>query len=296
MYDRNENLNHKNMKRLLVVPLCLLALTACNNGQKAAEERAQHQRDSLMQIIDEKDMELNDIMGSINEIQEGFRQINEAEGRITVANRNPEAASSRDEIRGNLAFIQKTMQENRDKIALLKQRLKTSTVNVERLSKTIENLQSQLDEQTVRMQELEAQLAEKDLQIAEQSEQISQLNEDVSQLKADNAQKQTTIQTQDKDLHSAWFVFGTKAELKEQKILQKGDVLKSGDFNKDYFTKIDIRIDKEIKLYSKSAEILTNHAAGSYELVRDSKKQYVLKITHPDQFWSASKYLVILVK
>jgi chromosome segregation ATPase len=283
------------MKKLFLLPLCLLALVACNNGKKA-EERAQHERDSLMQVIDEKETELNDIMGSINEIQEGFRQINEAEGRITVANGNPEAASSRDVIRENMQFIQQTMQQNRDKIAQLKQRLKTTTVNVERLTKTIENLQQQLDEQNRRVQELEAQLAERDVQIAQQGEQISQLSEDVSGLRADNEQQQQTIQAQDQDLHSAWFVFGTKAELKEQKILQKGDVLKNGDFNKDYFTKIDIRIDKEIKLYSKSAEILTNHPSGTYELVRDAKKQYTLKITDPEKFWSTSKYLVIQVK
>ena len=224
------------MKKLFILPLCLLAIVACTDGKKVAEERAQHERDSLMQVIDEKETELNDIMGSINEIQEGFRQINEAEGRITVANGNPEAASSRGVIRENMEFIQQTMQQNRDKIAQLKQRLKTTTVNVEKLTKTIENLQKQLDEQNTRVQELEAQLAEKDVQIAEQGEQISQLNENVSDLKTENQQKAETIQAQDKDLHSAWFVFGTKAELKEQKILQKGDVLKSSDFNKDYFT------------------------------------------------------------
>ena len=283
------------MKKLFLLPLCLFALMACD-GAKKAEERAQHERDSLMQVIDEKDMELNDIMGSINEVQEGFRLINEAEGRITVTNGNPESASSREVIRENMLFIQQTMKENRDKIAQLREKLKSTTVNVEKLTKTIENLNKQLEAQNQRIQELEATLAEKDLLLIEQSERISTLNENVSALTADNEQKQETIQAQDKDLHSAWFVFGTKAELKEQKILQKGDVLRSGDFNKDYFTKIDIRIDKEIKLYSKSAEILTSHPSGSYNLVKDSKGQYLLKITDPSKFWSTSKYLVIQVK
>lgn len=283
------------MKKLFILPLCLMALVACNDGKKA-EERAQRERDSLMQVIDEKETELNEIMGSINEVQEGFRLINEAEGRITVANSNPEASSSRDVIRENIAFIQETMQQNRTAIQQLRERLKSTTVNVEKLSKTIENLSAQLDAQTKRVQELEAQLAEKDILIAEQGEQINSLNENVSNLTADNKQKQETIQAQDKDLHTAWFVFGTKAELKEQKILQKGDVLKANNFNKDYFTKIDIRIDKEIKLYSKSAELLTTHPNGSYSLVKDSKGQYVLKITSPEKFWSTSKYLVIQVK
>lgn len=283
------------MKKLFILPLCLMALVACNDGKKA-EERAQRERDSLMQVIDEKETELNEIMGSINEVQEGFRLINEAEGRITVANSNPEESSSRDVIRENIAFIQETMQQNRTAIQQLRERLKSTTVNVEKLSKTIENLSAQLDAQTKRVQELEAQLAEKDILIAEQGEQINSLNENVSNLTADNKQKQETIQAQDKDLNTAWFVFGTKAELKEQKILQKGDVLKANNFNKDYFTKIDIRIDKEIKLYSKSAELLTTHPNGSYSLVKDSKGQYVLKITSPEKFWSTSKYLVIQVK
>ena len=78
-------------------------------------------------------------------------------------------------------------------------------------------------------------------------------------------------------------------------VFSKTKVL-SKDFNKDYFTKIDIRIDKEIKLYSKSAQIMTSHPAGSYTLQPDANKQYVLRINNPEAFWSTSKYLVVLVK
>jgi chromosome segregation ATPase len=283
------------MKKLFILPLCILALTACDFGRQA-EERAQRERDSLMQIISERDTELNDIMGSVNEVQEGFRLINEAEGRITVANSGPEGASSREVIRDNMAFIQQTMSENRNRIAQLQERLRNSNVNVSKLTKVIENLKTQLEEQNTRVQELTAQLAERDIVIAAQGEQIDTLSQNVQQLAEDNAQKEATIAAQDKDLNKAWFVFGTKAELKEQKILQKGDVLRSQDFNRDYFTQIDIRIDKEIKLYSKNAELLTSHPAGSYQLVRDEHKQYSLHITDPQKFWSTSKYLVILVK
>ena len=138
-------------------------------------------------------------------------------------------------------------------------------------------------------------MEQKDIHIAELDEKVADLNTNVSNLKEENTQKAETISTQDKALHSAWFVFGTKKELKEQNILSDGEVLRS-NFNKEYFTKIDIRIDKEIKLYSKSAEVLTSHPASSYTLQRDANKQYVLRITNPDAFWSTSKYLVILVK
>ena len=53
------------------------------------------------------------------------------------------------------------------------------------------------------------------------------------------------------------------------------------NFNRDYFTKIDIRVDKEIRLYSRSAKILTAHPASSYELQQDANRQYILRITNP---------------
>ncbi|MBR4243020.1 MAG: hypothetical protein IKR98_03870 [Bacteroidaceae bacterium] len=283
------------MRKLFFLPLCLLALTACNEGKKV-DERIQHERDSLVQIIESKDAELNEIMGAINEVQEGFRQISEAEGRITVANGNPEATSSKETIRENIQFIQETMEQNRAKIAQLREKLKTTTVNVEKLTKTIENLQSQLEEQNKHVQELEAQLADRDETIAQQGATINDLTENVSNLQEESSARQQTIQQQEKELNTAWFVFGTKSELKEQKILQNGDVLRSGDFNKDYFTSIDIRVVKTIKLYSKNAKLMTAHPSGSYTLAKDANKEYVLQITNPTQFWSTSKYLVILVK
>ena len=139
------------------------------------------------------------------------------------------------------------------------------------------------------------------IHIAELDEKVASLNTNVTSLKEDNEKKEETITSQDKALHTAWFVFGTKDELKEQRILSKDGLfsktkLLEKDFNKDYFTKIDIRIDKEIKLYSKSAQIMTSHPAGSYTLQRDANKQFVLRISDPDTFWSTSKYLVVLVK
>ena len=291
----NKPKRNKKMKRLSIIPVCILALASCTQGNKSTDETLR-ERDSLMQILNQKDEELNDLMTSINEVQEGFQRINEAEGRITVANGNLESNSSREVIRENIEYIQNAMQQNRDLIAQLQQKLKTSSFNAQALQKTIENLQAQLDRQNQRIQELEANLAEKDIVIAQQGDQIDNLNENVNSLTEENKQKAQTVAAQDKELNKAWFVFGTKVELKEQKILKNGDVLKSSDFNKNYFTEVDIRTMKEIKLYSKKATLLTNHPAGTYTLEKDSKGEYVLRITNAQKFWSVSKFLVIQVK
>ena len=283
------------MKKLFILAMSALCLIACNQESKKQQEALlAQQRDSLSQIIAQKDSEIDDMLGTLNDIEEGFREINEAQGRVALAQRG-EGSSSAARIKENMQFIQNTMKENREMINKLKQRLRESTVASEQLKRTIDNLTAQLIEKDNELKQLREELEQKDIHIAELDETIADLNENVTSLKEDNSQKNETINTQDKQLNTAWFVFGTKKELKEQNILKDGKVLQQ-NFNKEYFTKIDIRVDKEIKLYSRDAEMLTAHPASAYTLQRDANKQYVLRITNPDLFWSTSKYLVIQVK
>lgn len=163
------------------------------------------------------------------------------------------------------------------------------------LKKAVDNLTAQLEEKDKQLQQMRAELDAKDIHISELDETINNLNTSVSNLATESSRKSQVINSQDRQLNTAWFVFGTRKELKEQRIIE-GDKVLQANFNKDYFTKIDIRVDKEIKLYSKSAKILTMHPSSSYVLQRDANKQYVLRITNPEIFWSTSKYLVVLVK
>ena len=272
------------MKKLVFFAICALTLASCNDGVKKAEEAARLQRDSLNQIM----------MTTLSDIEEGFREITEAQNRVTLA-KSGEGTNTSQRIKENFQFIQSMMQQNKELINKLKQQVRESTVKGGQLKKIIDNLTQQMEEKDKQLAALREELDRKDIHIAQLDEKVANLNTNVTTLTEENTKKEETISTQDKALHSAWFVFGTKKELKEQNILSDGEVLRS-NFNKDYFTKIDIRIDKEIKLYSKSAKMMTSHPASSYTLQRDANKQYVLRITDPDTFWSTSKYLVVMVK
>jgi chromosome segregation ATPase len=251
-------------------------------------------RDSLNQIIAQKDSEINDMISTFSDIEEGFREITDAQNRVTLAQQG-EGSNAAKRIKENMQFIQQTMRQNKELINKLKQQLRESSFKGDQLKKLIDSMQKQMEEKEAQMQALREELDKKDIHIAELDETVANLTTNVNQLTEETTQKSQTISAQDKDLHTAWFVFGTKKELKEQRILDDGEVLRS-NFNKDYFTKIDYRIDKEIKFYSKSAKMLTAHPSSSYTLQRDANKQYVLRITNPDLFWSTSKYLVVEVK
>jgi len=285
------------MRTLMILLAAITLLTGCqqNKMQEAHRQALQHQRDSMDLIIQQKDREINDMMSTMNNVVEGFRAISEAEERVTLT-RMDEGADASERIRENMQFIHQTMRQNRELINKLRNQLRQSSVKSDELRRALDNLSLQMEEKDARLAQLTAELEAKNVQIGELQEQVTDLSQNVTALQEETASKSQTILSQDKQLNTAWFVYGTKKELKEQHILEGGKVLQSDNYNRDYFTKIDIRIDKEIRLYSRSAKILTHHPASSYTLQQDANRQYILRIDDPQRFWSSSKYLVVLVK
>lgn len=293
------------MKKLLtlLMAVCTLALVASCSTKKEKEQEAADPNtatiDSLRQALAQSQNESSDMIETLSQIQDGFDQINEAEGVVNVESRQGERGNKQ-RILDNMALIQNKLKLNRELIANLQQQLRSSNQSDARtkakLEEMVSNFNKQLEEKSREIEDLRAQLAEKDIKIAEQGEQINSLNSSVNDLTQKNEEKARTVAAQDKELNTAYYVFGTKRELKEQRILRRNDVLKGNDFNKDYFTSIDLRVTKTIKLYSKSAKLMTNHPAGSYSLDKDAQGQYTLRITNPQAFWSVSRYLVIVVK
>ena len=289
------------MKKFFYFAICALMVIGCQEEKKepvAAVIDQSDTIDSLQQVIEGRDNEINEFMSTLNQIQEGFRLITEAEGRVTLA-KNGEGSDKAAKIKSDIEFIQNKMKTNREMIEKLRTQLNESTIKGNELKETLENtivsFQKQIAEKDRQLADMQSALESKDAHITQLDQRIDNLHNDVTDLQTESSQKSKTISEQDKQLNTAYYVFGTKSELKEQRILEKNEVLRK-DFNKNYFTKIDIRNERSIPLYSKSVKVLTNHPANSYRLEADAKKLYTLRITDPTTFWSTSKYLVIQVK
>lgn len=292
------------MRKLAFLVVCAAVVASCDSFSGGSKDQLKAENDSLKMELNQRNAELDEMLGTFNDISEGFRQINAAENRVdlqrgAVAEGSP---SARQQIASDIEFIRKQMEENRQQIDKLQQMLKSSKNNSAQLKRAVDQLTQELVTKTQRIEELQAELASKNIRIQELDAAVTDLSAQKEQLTAENTAKAKTVSEQDKALNTAWFVFGTKKELKDQKILsgsglfKKGEVMQDAEINKDYFTEVDIRTTKEIKLYSKSADILTTHPDGTYALEKDDKDLLTLKITKPQEFWSVSKYLVIQVK
>ncbi len=286
------------MKKLLFLLISMTVVMASCDGITGKSKKLKAENDSLNRALTQRDAELDEMMSTFNNIHEGFRQISAAENRVDLkrGSISENSATVRQQIASDIEFISKTMEDNKAQIEKLQRQLKSSNSNSAQLKRAIDQLRAELAEKTKRIEELQEELASKNIRIQELDAAVVTLQANVDSINTLKDEQSKIVAEQEKQMNAAWFVFGTKSELKSQKILQSGDVLTSGDFNKDYFTQIDIRTTQEIRLYSKHAEMLTSHPAGSYTLEKDDKGQYNLKITNPQLFWSVTKYLVIQVR
>ena len=283
------------MKKILCMALCAVVLVGCDFTNKREQELTA-QKESLIKQLNEKNVALEQALSSIAKIQEGFQVINEAEGRVNLQTQAAEGVTDAERMKEDILFIQQKMEENRKQMAALEKKLKASGAENANLRKVLANLQKELDVKVARIAALQAELAEKNIRIAELDKAVETLTHDVNTLQQTSDAQQDVIERQVVELNKAWYVYGTSKELKEQNILKGGDVMASSDFNKDYFTEIDVRVDRVFPLYAKHAKLLTVHPEGSYEFVKDADKQLTLKVLDIDAFWSVSRYMIIQVR
>ena len=283
------------MKKILFLTLCAAMLASCE-FQTQREKELTVQNESLVNELSKKNEALENAIQTISNIQEGFRVIDEAEGRVSIQSQGTEGLTDAERLREDVRFIQQKMEENRQQIAQLEKQLKASGADNANLRKMIVGLQRDLEAKVRDIAALRKELEQKNIRIAELDDAIVLLTGDVNTLQKANDEQQEVIERQIEQLNRAWYVYGTAKELKEQNILRGGKVLSAADFNKSYFTEIDIRVDRVFPLYSKQAQLLTVHPTGSYELVKDADKMITLNILDFEAFWSVSRYMVIQVR
>lgn len=274
------------MKKTAILFLTVATIIAsCNNGPSRKE--LQEDKEALITELNEKDAALAKLIATMKSIDEGFKKINEMQGRINLS--SPTSEGNQNNIERNIEYITSTLKKNKEEIDNLKKQLLGNKQISKELKAKISNLEKQLAEKSFELAGIQKALADKNIY-------IGKLDSIITDLTRANTGQELQLIAQEQELNSVWYAIGTKSELKGENILSSGDVMREKDINLNYFTKADKRELKEINTYAKRAKLLTNHPEGSYTLERNAEKLYILTITEPDTFWSTSRYLVIQVR
>lgn len=290
------------MKRLIFLLMCTGLLASCNIKNSDEYKTLKAENDSLMQVSTKNNAELADAMSIINDVEENFNQIREAEKYLAIesSTKGEMNTDTKSKVSDNFQMINDILKKNKESIEALNKKLKNNSGQVAGLQKTIERLNAELVERAKIITELQESLASRDKQIAEMTANIKELNVSVENLSDQVIDQASTIKDQEKELNAAFYMFGTSKELKEAKVVSGGflsspKILKES-IDKSIFVQVDIRDTKVIPVYAKKASVLSEHPKESYSLDKDANGQIVVNITDAKRFWSLTKYLVIEVK
>lgn len=275
-----------------VIAASSLFTVSCGTGEKEANPLA----DSLANVngnlngqLSEKEVALQEFVNSFNEIQENLNAIKEKEKIVTASSQSGDVKSKEETIKEDIQAIYDLMAKNKNRIGSLSKKLKNANSKIAGLEQMIANLQAQIDSKDGEIADLKAQLESKNIE-------LSNIVMNLENVEAESSAKTAKI-------NSVFYAFGTSKELKEKNVITKeGGFIGMGkstklkdDFNKDYFTKIDASLITSINIGAKKAKIITSHPSSSYKLVGDKTVEKI-EILNTEDFWSNSKYLVIITE
>lgn len=282
---------------VIVIAAWLVTLLSCagggtDSGQQSLMEAS---RQELATAVEDRDS----LMALVRLISDDMEKISRIENVVSVTGLNAdENPRQRARLLADLAAIRKTLQQRRERLAVLEGRLKESSLYSDELQGAIDAMRRQIDRQNTEMDSMRARLTRANETIGSLNRTVDSLNTAVTEVTGQKTAAETEATGLKNELNTCYYVAATKAELKTHNILETGFLRKTrlmkGDFDKTFFTTADKRCLRQIALPSQKASVLTNHPASSYRIV-DVENQKTLTITDPERFWSLGNYLVIRI-
>lgn len=281
------------MKKIALIISLASLIIGCNRMSEEEINQLKAQRDSLALSTEARDSSINQFLLAFNEIERTLSDIKEKEKIVNVTAPGELSQSQKDQIQSDILEMYKKIKFYKSKIAKMQKQFKSMNIKISQMKKMIARLEATIKEKDAEIEALRVKLTGMNLVNDSLFKNIDALN-----AKAE-AQQEVIVEKTSK-LNRAFFVIGTKKELIEKGILDKkgivGKVELRGDLNKEYFTQVDITKTTGIPVFSAKAQLMSSHPSKSYSLHMAGTKIDSLKINDAEDFWSVSKYCVIIVE
>jgi myosin heavy subunit len=301
------------MRYAWVIVLAVVATTGCNQAElkKALAEAktAEAQKDSLLTEVLETTQFVSDVNSELAKAKSMAVKSASTDPGV------PGAKKDREERQAALDRVKQViarLNESETKLAETESRAKQSRqrnarllAQIETFKKTVEDLKTTAEQQKT---EYEAALAEKDTQIATLAGRVDTLTNEKSQLENSNMALTDTVANLTSYKNMVYYAVGTEDELKKRGIVTKEgskflvfggtrlepartlDPAAFTAMDKTRQTSIPLpRSDKKYKIVSRQSPSYLGSTVSKDGTVKGS-----VEIAQPEEFWSASKYLILV--
>nr|WP_320117661.1 hypothetical protein [uncultured Marinifilum sp.] len=287
------------MKRIYLALLIIPFFISCNQKEL---KQLKEQNQQLTSMAKQKDSTINDFIESLNTIEENLEIIKEKETIIAVNSENP-SKSQKQKIASDLTSINNLLEQNREKIADLDNKLNNSWYQNSKLRKLTDRLKTEINTKETEIIALNTKVSKLNIEVENLNGQVTELNGTVLALNTENEEKTKELEAKIEELNTGFYVCGSNKELQEKKVITKDGgfigigktAVLSKDFNTSEFKKIDITKTTTIPVNGKKISLVTSHPSNSYK-VEGVETVEGITILDPVEFWKSSKYLVVAVR
>jgi hypothetical protein len=279
---------------LLIISLtlnsCIQDTATDENTTNGDSISMQNKINQLELDISIKDSVINESLSFFNEIKANLEAIGIRKDEIRAISDNEEISSDDKKwILEEIQHINFLREDNANMVQRMRDQMDKNRVEIKELEIMIESLIKEIQW--------------KDEQITLLQEQLDNFDREYSALF--NAYQEQAIQIEliTDEMNTVHYAYGTEEELKANGVIEKKNgfmgigkkAFLRDDFNKKYFTKIDITKTNNLSIEGTGMRFITYHPKTSYEISEDGIRTKI-KIIDASEFWKISKYLVLTVE
>lgn len=256
------------------------------------------ERDQLQSELAERDSVIQAIGTTFGLIDSNLVSLKQIETELMLQMREPR--KDKEAIQGNVEKMKAIMEMNKTYINDLQGSLDVSNTTMSTLFNIINSMESKIMENNLHMARLNHDLGTlgddfkglfDEYMQAEVSKMV--LEENLQAMQGDVSSMAAKMKQLENQMNTVYVARGTKRELIDNGVLEKGGLLRPSDVNEDFdtehFEARDIRKLEVFDLESDKARIVTEHPSESYVINGQQ-----LRIKDPKLFWSISKFLIVV--
>ena len=201
------------MKRVfysLLLSSAVFSIVSC--GGKT--DKGNPEADSLRNVISTNMAEVDEMNLFLDAVNTSMDSVVNMEGTILRTSKES-PLSRKEQIRQNLEAYKMMLERQRERIAILEEKLKDGDANAKKMLQTIQALKKQIKEKDQAIIELTQELEKRKFDIATLKSHVDKLNTNVAQLTEEKAEQEKALEAQSDMLNEAYFIMGSKKELKK---------------------------------------------------------------------------------
>ena len=238
------------------------------------------------QELAERDAMLDDFGTAISAVDSNLEMMSSLERELAESLQSS-AKDKRERIQENVNRLKELMASNRDYLGQMQETLDANRHISANLMSVVESMQEKVMMNNLRLarhnNDLETlgddfkNMFEEYIQ-AEYARMV--LEEGMNKMEGNIGNMENQMRELKNYLNTAYYAIGTRRELIESGVLEKGGLLKSKEINEDLdkmaFRAIDVRKIKSIALNASKVKLVTEHPTESYELIADESGNYTI--------------------